>query len=51
MVKNIKRYRKDLEKDGSHLAERDEYGRHTHLGGLVDSVSIVNYYVRICVEY
>lgn len=31
MVKNIKRYRKDLEKDGSHLAERDEYGRHTHL--------------------
>ena len=32
MVKNIKRYRKDLEKDGSPLAERDEYGRYIHLG-------------------
>ena len=32
MVKNIKRYRKDLEKEGSPLAEKDENGRFTHLG-------------------
>ena len=32
MVKNVKRYRKDLERDGSPLAERDELGRYTHLG-------------------
>ena len=32
MVKNIKRYRKDLERDGSPLAERDEYGQFIHLG-------------------
>ena len=34
MVKNIKRYRKDLEKDGSPLAERDEHGKYVHLGEL-----------------
>ena len=27
MVKNIKRYRKDLEKEGNPLAEKDESGR------------------------
>jgi len=32
MVKNIKRYRKDLEKEGNHLAEKDEIGRYIHLG-------------------
>lgn len=32
MVKNIKRYRKDLEKEGSPLAEKDEAGRFIHLG-------------------
>jgi hypothetical protein len=32
MVKNIKRYRKDLEKEGSPLAEKDELGRFIHLG-------------------
>lgn len=32
MVKNIKRYRKDLEKEGSPLAEKDEIGRYLHLG-------------------
>ena len=32
MVKNIKRYRKDLERDGSPVAERDEQGRFIHLG-------------------
>ncbi|PVD33196.1 hypothetical protein C0Q70_04447 [Pomacea canaliculata] len=31
MVKNIKRYRKELEKDGSQLAEKDETGRFVHL--------------------
>lgn len=31
MVKNIKRYRKDLEKDGSPFAERDEHGKYIHL--------------------
>lgn len=34
MVKNIKRYRKDLEKEGSPLAEKDEPGRYVHLGWL-----------------
>lgn len=32
MVKNIKRYRKDLEKDGSPIAERDANGKYIHLG-------------------
>ena len=32
MVKNIKRYRKDLEKEGSPLAEKDEQGKYIHLG-------------------
>ncbi|XP_013378638.1 probable tubulin polyglutamylase TTLL1 [Lingula anatina] len=31
MVKNIKRYRKDLEREGSPFAEKDELGRHIHL--------------------
>lgn len=31
MVKNIKRYRKDLEKDGNPLAEKDEEGRYIYL--------------------
>ena len=32
MVKNIKRYRKDLERDGSILTEKDENGKYIHLG-------------------
>jgi tubulin polyglutamylase TTLL1 len=32
MAKNIKRYRKELEKAGDALAERDESGRYVHLG-------------------
>lgn len=32
MVKNIKRYRRDLEKEGNPLAEKDEIGRYIHLG-------------------
>ncbi|XP_075755483.1 polyglutamylase complex subunit TTLL1 isoform X1 [Pelodiscus sinensis] len=31
MVKNIKRYRKELEKEGSPLAERDENGKYIYL--------------------
>ncbi|XP_027810405.1 polyglutamylase complex subunit TTLL1 isoform X1 [Marmota flaviventris] len=31
MVKNIKRYRKELEKDGSPLAEKDENGKYLYL--------------------
>ena len=32
MVKNIKRYRKELEKEGSPLAEKDENGKYLYLG-------------------
>ena len=32
MVKNIKRYRKELEKEGSPLAEKDESGKYLYLG-------------------
>lgn len=32
MMKNIKRYRKDLDKEGNSLAEKDELGRYIHLG-------------------
>lgn len=31
MVKNIKRYRKELEKENSVMAERDEHGNFIHL--------------------
>ncbi|XP_037070706.1 probable tubulin polyglutamylase TTLL1 [Pollicipes pollicipes] len=31
MVKNVKRYRKDLERDGNVLGERNEQGRYVHL--------------------
>lgn len=32
MIKNIKRYRKELEKEGSPLAEKDEHGKYVYLG-------------------
>ena len=32
MVKNIKRYRRELERDGNPIAEKDETGRYIHLG-------------------
>ena len=32
MVRNIKRYRRELEHDGNPLAERDEHGHYIHLG-------------------
>ena len=34
MVRNIKRYRRDLEHEGNPLAERDEHGLYIHLGEL-----------------
>jgi tubulin polyglutamylase TTLL1 len=32
MVKNIKRYRRELEKDGNMLAEKDDIGTYKNLG-------------------
>lgn len=32
MVKNIKRYRRELEKEGNMLAEKDENGVYKYLG-------------------
>lgn len=32
MVKNIKRYRRELEKDGNMLAEKDDLGTYKYLG-------------------
>jgi len=31
MLKNVKRYRKELEKEGNIFAEKDEYGKYIHL--------------------
>lgn len=39
MIKNIKRYRKELEKEGSPLAEKDENGKYIYLG--LCSVAVV----------
>jgi hypothetical protein len=35
MVKNIKRYRRELEKDGNMLAEKDDLGTYKYLGKLI----------------
>ncbi len=32
MVKNIKRYRRELEKDGNMLSEKDDLGTYKYLG-------------------
>lgn len=32
MLKNIKRYRKELEKEGNIFAEKDENGKYVYLG-------------------
>eukprot|EP00037_Helgoeca_nana_P010959 m.97387 g.97387 ORF g.97387 m.97387 type:complete len:408 (+) comp20523_c0_seq1:329-1552(+) len=37
MVRNIKRYRKEMEREGSPLAERDEKGRWVHLDIIPDT--------------
>lgn len=35
IVKNIKRYRKELEREGSWLASKDNEGNYHHLGKLI----------------
>ena len=40
MVKNIKRYRRELEKEGNLLAEKDELGSYKYLG-------ICRYFLRV----
>lgn len=40
MVKNIKRYRKDLEKEGHPLAEKNELGRFIHLDIVPDTFQL-----------
>lgn len=37
MVKNIKRYRRDLEKENNPVSEKDENGRYIHLGNKSDN--------------
>ncbi len=32
MVKNIKQYRRELERDGSPLSEKDDHGKYVYLG-------------------
>lgn len=48
MVKNIKRYRKELEKEGSPLAEKDENGKYIYLGKflLLSAFSFFSYIVN-----
>lgn len=38
MVKNIKRYRRELEKEGNLLAEKDDYGTHRYLGEISSTI-------------
>lgn len=42
MIKNIKRYRKELEKEGNPLAEKDENGKYIYLG-VYKSVEMLTY--------
>lgn len=42
MIKNIKRYRKELEKEGNPLAEKDENGKYIYLG-VYKSVEMLAY--------
>lgn len=42
MLKNLKRYRKDLEKEGSPFAEKDENGKYTYLGKIFFVVLVFN---------
>lgn len=39
MVKNIKRYRRELEREGNMLAEKDEFGTYKYLGSIGDFFS------------
>lgn len=52
MIKNIKRYRKELEKEGSPLAEKDENGKYIYLGEsirLLRKVEKGEAHFRVCV--
>ena len=53
MVKNIRRYRKDLERDGSLVAERDERGRFIHLGPskIVKNPQFLQLFLQILIVY
>ena len=50
MVRNIKRYRKDLEKDGSPMAERDEHGHYIHLGQRIPSSLYPGNELGVCIR-
>lgn len=39
MVKNIKRYRREMEKEGNMLAEKDDFGTYKYLGKISSSRS------------
>lgn len=43
-MKNIKRYRKELDKEGNPLAEKDELGRYIHLGKYYVFLNILFYF-------
>lgn len=47
MVKNIKRYRKDLEKDGSPIAERDANGKYIYLGNNCVKLRHSNNFIKL----
>ncbi len=42
MVKNIKRYRRELERDGSSLSERDDHGKYVYLGKWLITVFLMH---------
>ena len=54
MVKNMKRYRRDLEREGNPLAEKNEHGRYLYLDFIPTTFilpagkSIVNMEIIIC---
>ena len=49
MVKNIKRYRRDLEREGNPLAEKDDQGRYIHMDIIPTTYTFPGDY-NICVE-
>jgi tubulin polyglutamylase TTLL1 len=51
MVKNIKRYRKDLEKEGSQIAERDSLGNYLFLDIFPQTFSLPSDYSMFIEEF
>jgi len=45
MVKNIKRYRRELEKDGNMLAEKDDIGTYKNLGKKISNKYSFFFYI------